>query len=199
MKSMLIVLVLALCVGAVAQTHQINNVWLNAPATVPPCPVAYTTNLYRSTTSGGQTTPIKTGITGTTYIDTTPLDGNTYWEKVSNVCAWPSGAKEGGLSAEVMVVIPPAGTPAPGIPTGLTATPTTLGAQLNWNVVPNVKEYHVFASTPGRQTWHYTATATKPNFLDRSVAGSQTAKWFVTSSGAQGESNPSLVATVTSK
>jgi len=196
---LLLALSIELSLGAAAQSFTVNLQWANGVPS-PPCTVPLTTNLYRSTVAGGQTSPIKTGIIGTTTTDATTSDGGTYFYKVSNVCtsyATPESAK----GNEIMLVIPPGKTPgSPPVPTGLNGTSTVLGAQLNWDAVPNVKEYHVFTSTPGRRQWHFEVATTKPNFLDKSAKLSgQSYAWFVSSSNSQGESNPSLVAVVTPK
>jgi hypothetical protein len=48
--------------------------------------VTNTYSIYRSTTPGGEgSTPIKTGITGTTYTDTGLVDGTTYYYEVQGV------------------------------------------------------------------------------------------------------------------
>jgi subtilase family serine protease len=81
-------------------------------------------NLYRSTTSGGEgSTPIKTGIASTTYIDNTVTNGVTYYYKVS------ASNNEGtsGFSNEASA------TPAALVITnGPTATASKTSAQIQW-------------------------------------------------------------------
>jgi fibronectin type 3 domain-containing protein len=69
-------------------------------------PGAVTYNVYRTTTPGGEgTTPTWSGITGTSYVDTTAIPGVTYYYVVTAVdpeSASPTDAAgEGAKSAEV--------------------------------------------------------------------------------------------------
>src|SRR5262249_60468294 len=71
-------------------------------------------NIYRSTSSGGQgNTPVKTGVTGTSFSDTSLANGTTYYYQVSAVDSGSESVK----SSEVFA------TPRVAAPTGLTATP----------------------------------------------------------------------------
>ena len=190
---------LALSLGSFAQTHTVTFTWVNGVPS-PACTGTFTTNLYRSTVAGGQTSPIKTGIAGATTTDATTTDGFTYFYKVSNVCTSYS-TPESAKGNEVTVVIPAGSSPgSPPAPTGLSGTPTTLGAQLRWDAVPNVNAYHIYTSSPTKRQWHIETTTASASFLDKSAKTSgQTYKWFVSASSSQGESDPSLVAVVTPK
>jgi hypothetical protein len=54
-------------------------------------------DVYRGTSSGGESaTPIATGVSGTSYVDNTAVNGTTYYYKVSAV----NGAGEGAKSSE---------------------------------------------------------------------------------------------------
>jgi hypothetical protein len=66
---------------ATAGNGQINLSWMPAAGAV-----SY--NVYRSTTSHGEgTTPIATGVTGTTYTDSTVTNGTTYYYQVTAVAS----------------------------------------------------------------------------------------------------------------
>ena len=57
-------------------------------------------NVYRGTTSGGEsTTALATGLTGTTYTDTTVTNGTTYYYKVAAVNAGGTSALSNEASA----------------------------------------------------------------------------------------------------
>ena len=86
-------------------------------------------NVYRSTTSGGEgSTPIATGVTGTTYTDTAVTTGSTYYYTVSAVN--PSGTS--GMSNEAsltLVVERPFGGTAAQVPGTVQAENYDLGGQ----------------------------------------------------------------------
>ena len=71
-------------------------------------------NVYRGTTAGGEgTTPVATGVTGTSFTDTPLTNGTTYYYTVAAVNAVGTGPQ----SAEATAT-PQAG--APSAPLGLT-------------------------------------------------------------------------------
>jgi fibronectin type 3 domain-containing protein len=81
-------------------------------------------NIYRSTTSGTEIKVASPAGTGTTYTDTSLVNGTAYFYKVSAVNA----ISEGSLSIEASA------TPAtvPGAPTGLIASAGAGQVTLNW-------------------------------------------------------------------
>ncbi len=69
-------------------------------------------NVYRSTTSGTETTKLNTAlVTGTSFIDSAPLAGHDFYVVKSSL-----GGVESVVSNEVSVIVPPAP------PTNLVAT-----------------------------------------------------------------------------
>ena len=77
-------------VTATAGNTQVTVAWTAANG-------ATSYNLYRATTAGGEgATPVKTGITTTSYVDTGLTNGTTYFYKVSAANA----IGESGLSSE---------------------------------------------------------------------------------------------------
>ena len=70
---------------ATAGDAQVSLVWTAAPG-------AATYNVKRGTQSGGPYSPIQTGVTGTSFTDTTVSNGTTYHYVVSGVS---SGGQEG--------------------------------------------------------------------------------------------------------
>jgi hypothetical protein len=193
-----LLLVLALSVAAAAQTHQVSLSWTNVPQS-PVCTVAQTTNLYRATSAGQEgSTPYKTGLTGTTFIDTAVTDATTYFYQATAVCSTDK-TPESVKTSEITAVIPAAQQqgppPAPG---GFTGTVTTLGASLNWNAVPGVNSYDVFKTGPGLGRWHYVATATAPSYLDKAArAKGASYAYFVASFDGTSDGTPSIPVTVT--
>ncbi len=88
-------------------------------------------NVYRGTTSGKEgSTPIKTGITATTYTDNTVTNGTTYYYEVS-------ATNSAGISAPSKEVSATPAAPALAITAGPTATPSRTSAQIQWTT--NVK------------------------------------------------------------
>lgn len=85
-------------------------------------------NVLRSATSGGPYTPVASGVTSTSYTDTTVVNGNTYYYVVSAVDANGDGTTT-GYSPQATAV--PANVPAP--PGSFTATPENTSVLLNWN------------------------------------------------------------------
>ncbi len=85
-------------------------------------------NIYRGTSSNGESsTPIATGVTGTSFTDSGLMDGTTYYYEVTAV---NSANQEGSRSTEV------SGTPvagAPGAPTGLLAAAGNGSVSLTWS------------------------------------------------------------------
>lgn len=63
---------------AIAGDSQVNLSWTNVDS-------AANYNVYRSTTAGGTYTKIATGVTGTTYNDTSVTNGTTYYYVVTAV------------------------------------------------------------------------------------------------------------------
>jgi len=107
-------------------------------------------NVYRSTTSGGETL-LASGIIGTSYTDTAVTNGTPYFYEVAAVdgtgCppppSQPLTALTGPLSAEVSA------TPQapPSAPTGVTATAGTAQITLAWTAVPGATNYAIYRST----------------------------------------------------
>ncbi|MEI9813479.1 MAG: NPCBM/NEW2 domain-containing protein [Acidobacteriota bacterium] len=71
------------------------------------------TTSYRSTTSGGQTTPMQMAIAGTTFTDTTVTNGTNYYYKVAGVNAVGTGAMSPQASAKPVAPPPPPATHRP--------------------------------------------------------------------------------------
>jgi len=98
-------------------------------------------NVYRGTSSGGESTaPIATGITTTTYSDTGLTNGTPYFYEVAAV----NSAGTGPLSNEASAT--PEGA-APAAPTGLTATAGSASVSLSWTASTGATTYNVYRGT----------------------------------------------------
>ena len=99
-------------------------------------------NIYRSTSQGQQGT--KVGASSTlSYVDSTALNGVTYYYEVTadNV------AGEGPVSAQSTGVTPVTPLLPPDAPTGLSATAGNAQVAVNWTAVAGATSYNVYRST----------------------------------------------------
>jgi fibronectin type 3 domain-containing protein len=98
-------------------------------------------NIYRGTSAGGESsTPVATGVTGTTYTNTGLTNGTTYYFKVAAV----NSAGTSGMSNEASV------TPASGVPpspTGLSATGGNAQNSLSWTTSSGATSYNIYRGT----------------------------------------------------
>ncbi|MGO8673423.1 MAG: fibronectin type III domain-containing protein, partial [Capsulimonadaceae bacterium] len=97
-------------------------------------------NVYRGTAAGGESaTPVTTGITTTTDVDTGLTNGSTYYYKLSSV----NSSGTSGLSGEVSAT--PNALPA--VPAGLTAKPGNTEVSLSWTESSGATSYSVYRGT----------------------------------------------------
>ena len=94
---------------------------------------AATYNVYRSTTTGGETVLV-TGVTATTYTDTTAANGTTYYYEVTAVNASGESAKSNEASATPMA--PPAATGGNAISVDFVGGSTSMAPTENAGVTP---------------------------------------------------------------
>ena len=99
-------------------------------------------NVYRGTTSGGEsTTAIATGVTGTSYTNTGLTNGTTYFYTVAAVSAGGTSTASNEASAT-----PTAGT-APSAPTGLAAAGGTAQITVTWAASSGATAYNIYRGT----------------------------------------------------
>jgi fibronectin type 3 domain-containing protein len=99
-------------------------------------------NVYRGSLPGQEnTTPIATGITTTSYLDTTVNNGPTFYYKVTAVnSAGTSSYSNEASATPTAPALPPA-------PTGLTATAGNTLAVLSWTASTGATSYNVYRGT----------------------------------------------------
>ena len=120
---------------ATAGSGQVSLSWTAASG-------AATYNVYRGTTSGGEsTTPISTGLTGTSYVDTAVVAGTMYYYKVAAVNSVGTSALSSEASAK------PSAPTVPSAPTGLAATAGNAQVALSWTASSGAASYNVYRGT----------------------------------------------------
>jgi hypothetical protein len=122
--------------GAAAGSTQVSLSWTASSG-------AASYNVYRGTSAGGEsTTPVATGITGTTYTNTGLTNGTAYYYKVAAV----NSSGTSGYSNEASAT-PSAGGSAPAAPTGLGATAGNTQVSLSWTASSGAASYNVYRGT----------------------------------------------------
>jgi len=137
-------------------------------------------NLYRGTSSGGETL-VQTGITGTTFTDTALSDGTAYFYEVTAVNAGNEGLASNEVSATPEVAVPSA-------PTDLTSTAGNAQVSLSWSASAGASSYNLYRGTSsGGETLLQSGIA-GTSFIDTSVSNGTTYFYEVTAVNAGGES-----------
>lgn len=166
---------------AAAGTGQVSLSWTGSSG-------ATSYNVYRGTTAGGESsTPITTGLTGTSYTNTGLTAGTAYYYKVAAV----DGSGTSGMSNEASAT--PTGS-APAAPTGLTATAGNAQAALAWTGSSGATSYDVYRGTSsgGELSTPVVTGVTSTSYTNTGLTNG-TAYYFkvaaVDSSGTSGMSN----------
>jgi len=147
-------------------------------------------NVYRSTTSGGEgTTPIKTGVTTTSFTDSTVTNGTTYYYEVTAVNVNGESGRSNEASATPQVVIPP-------VPT-LTATGGNTQALLSWTASNGAASYNIYRATTAGAESLYQSNVTTTTFTDTGLTNGTTYYYEVTAVNTAGESGRSNEASAT--
>ena len=201
-------IVIAFSAGS-ADNPEINGIEVipNGQVTVPPAPTGLTTtagnatvslnwtgssgatsyNVYRGTSSGGESsTPIATGLTGTSYTDSSVSNGTTYFYKVAAVNSAGTSGQSNEASATPTLPVPPA-------PTNLTANGGNATVSLTWSSSSGATSYSVYRGTSsGGEGSTAIGTSTGTSYND-STATNGTKYYYtvkaVDASGASGASN----------
>ncbi|MEZ4873671.1 MAG: hypothetical protein R2827_15810 [Bdellovibrionales bacterium] len=103
-------------------------------------------NVFRATEISGPYSKIRDGVTGTTYTDTSVVNGSAYYYYVEAYQNGPNNVKVHiGWPSQTYGVIP---QPAPGAPTNLVLNnSTTNGIVLNWQGPINYNSFRIYRST----------------------------------------------------
>jgi len=148
-------------------------------------------SVYRGTASGGEgTTALATGITTTTYADTSALPGTTYFYRVAALNSAGTGPQSSEASALTF----------PGIPTGATATAGNALVSLTWTAPAGAASgYNIYRSTTSGTgyTKVNTSAVTAASYTDTGVTNGTTYYYVVTAINSTGESAYSTQASAT--
>jgi cellulose 1,4-beta-cellobiosidase len=144
----------------------------------------------RSTVSGGPYTVLKSGLTSTNYVDTTALNGTTYYYTVSGT------GIAGNSPNAVAVLAKPVALPA--APAGVTATTGTLQVSLTWTASTGAATYNVLRSTVSGGPYTVLASGLiGTSYTDNSVLHGTTYYFAVTAVNPSGTSPNSAQVQVT--
>lgn len=146
--------------------------------------------VFRSTTSGGQSSTPLTTVNTPTFVNTGLTNNTTYYYKVAAF----SATGQGPMSAEV------SGKPVTSLtaPTNLTATPGDREITLTWSGITGATSYKVFrATTSNGQTTTAIATASGTSFTNTGLTNGTAYFYKVAAVNATGQSPLSAEATAT--
>ena len=146
----------------------------------------------RATSSSGPFIDIAVGLTGTSFTDTTSINGTTYYYQI--VAANALGE---GIATTTLVATPL--PPAPATPTGLAGNGWTGAAELSWNVVSGATSYTVKRSTTSGSGYTTLASGVaSPSYADTTAADGVTYYYVVSAVNGGGSSGNSAELAVTS-
>jgi subtilisin family serine protease len=151
-------------------------------------------NVYRRLANGSYHSPLKAGITSTTYTNSGLTNGTTYYYAVAAVTA----SVQGSLSAEVAAK--PNGAPVP--PAALTARsgPTTGEVSLAWTTSGGATSYRVKRSLYTGGSYSTVTTAvTGGAYVNKGLHSGTRYYYIVSAIGASGESAASNQASAIAK
>jgi xyloglucan-specific exo-beta-1,4-glucanase len=149
-------------------------------------------NIYRSTTAGQQGSSVGTSA-NTSFVDTTAVNGTSYFYQVTAVNA----GGEGSASTQSAGVTPTAPVTLPAAPTGVSAMLSSGQVTVTWAAVTGATSYNVYRSTvQGAPGTSVGSTATT-SFVDSTVVNGTTYYYQVTAVNSAGEGTPSTQATAT--
>jgi fibronectin type 3 domain-containing protein len=157
-------------------------------------PGAASYSIFRGTSHNGEgATPVATGVTATSFMDTGLTDGTTYYYYVEAVNALGPSAPSSEVSATPV--------PPPAAPTGVTATPGHTQITLSWTASPGAATYSVYRGTSpnGEGATAIATGVTATSFTDIGLTDGTTYYYKVTAVGTGGESGPSGEVSATSQ
>ena len=158
--------------------QQVNLSWTGSAG-------ATSYNVYRSSTSNGQaSTPLRTGITSTTFVDSGLTNGAALYYRVTAVNSAGESARSNEASA-----IPSAASPPPP-PGGVSATPGDRQSNIRWSASTGATSYNLYRglSSGGQGPTPYRAGLTTTSFTDTGLTNGTTYFYRLAAVNAAGES-----------
>ncbi len=147
-------------------------------------------NIYRSTTQGLQGTKVGASAT-TSYVDSTALNGTTYYYQLTA----DNAGGEGAASAQSPGVTPAVPATTPAAPTGVSAVAGNGQVTVNWTAVTGATSYNVYRSTTqgvqGTMIGSIASSATA-SYTDTTSVNGTTYYYTITAVNAAGESPASM-------
>ncbi|MFD0587192.1 S8 family serine peptidase [Paenibacillus sp. GCM10027627] len=140
--------------------------------------------IERSTAHNGTFSVIATGVTGTTYGDSTGISGGRYYYRV--IASNASGSTRSNLDNGVLSG---ANTTIPPVPSQLAATAGNTSVQLSWSASSGASSYTVKRGTASSGPFTAIASGlTSTSFNDTGVTNGSTYYYVVAAKNAAGES-----------
>ncbi len=144
-------------------------------------------DIYRGSVSGGESaTPLQTGVTGTSFVDSAVTAGSSYFYEVTAV----NGGGQSGDSPEAAAVVPIA---VPTAPASLSATASVGQVALSWAPVQGASSYDVYRGTVsgGESVTPIRTGITSTSFTDSAVTAGSSYFYEVTAVNSSGQSSDS--------
>ena len=162
-------------------------------------PVAGATSyiVKRSLVNGGPYAQLAAGITGSTFTDSSVLNGTTYYYVVA-----AAGASGASADSRVVSALPKA--PAPSSPTGLSVTSTlstvagSATVTVKWNAVSGATNYKVKRGSSASGPWTVVASSLTGTTFGQNVAANGSPYFYtVVAANSSGESSDASNVAVT--
>ncbi len=150
-------------------------------------------NIYRGTTSGGETR-LKTVSNVLSYTDDDVINNQKYYYQVSAVNSAGEGERSDGASA---TLIP--GVSVPSAPRNIIATASDRVVNLNWNAPVDdggstITEYTIYRGTSSdAESYLYSVSAPTTSYIDSTVTNDQIYYYKVSAENSVGEGEKSNV------
>ena len=151
-------------------------------------------NVKRGTSASGSFATVASGVTATSYADTTVVNDTTYFYVVSAVNAGGESANSTTVSATPQA--PPPTVPA--TPTGLSATAGNARVTLGWTASTGATSYNVKRATSASGPFSSIASSvTATSYADTTAVNGTTYFYVVSAVNAGGESANSAAVSAT--